>query len=101
MGLLNGPAVVSGRQLVRQTEPQELGAGYPLHRVGNDGRWEMVTVTSPPKVYHHLLGLVGKLLCCAPGCQLLRLLSVRQLVTVGDKSDNGDVSCELGDVVFF
>ena len=62
----------------------------------------MVPVTSPPKVYHHLFGLVGvegKIVYCAPGCKLLHLLSVRRLVIVGDKSDNCGVICELNDVI--
>ena len=101
LGPLNGSCgVVSGGQLIHQMEPQELGVVYPLQHRVIDGKWEMVLLTSPPKVYHHVLGLVeGKIACCAPGCQLHHLLSVHQLVTVGHKSNNDGVICKLNDVV--
>lgn len=63
----------------------------PLHLRTADGQWEMVT--SPPELYH-LLGLMGKIVFCAPGGQLLHLFSVSQLI-IGNETSNCRVISQL------
>ncbi len=59
-------------------------------------------LASPPKIYDHLLrliGVAGQVVHCAAGCKFLHLFPVCRFIIVGNKADNSVIVCELDDMI--
>lgn len=84
-----------------QQHSQKLGALYPLHNRTTNNNWMMLRLRAS-EVSGHLFGLFsveGKIVCFAPGWQLLQLPSISSLIFTADKADHCGVIYKFHNVV--